>query len=510
MADSRTRNTARNIAAGIVNRIVSIIFPFLNRTVILWVMGAEYTGLSGLFSAILEVLSLAELGFNTAIVYCMYKPMAEGDREKVRCYLTLIRKIYAIVGAVILAAGLCVTPFLTRLIHGTYPETINLYALYLLYLLNTVVSYFLFAYKETVLLADQRQDLTSNIRTAVNVIRYIAQFAALLITRNFYVYVMLLVAGTVVSNVLIQRCALKRYPDLICRKKQRLQMPAELKRQVGALLLGRMGDKFRNSFDSIIVSTLFGLVATTVYGNYFYIYSAVYGIMLAICNAMSGSIGNSIVTESVRKNYDDMRNFQFLFAWISCMCTACMAAAYQPFMRLWAGEELLLGEGDMLLFCLYFYLINMCSIRNQYISGTGIWWKLKGSYLIEAVLNLLLNIVLGKIWGVTGILLATVFTIFAFNYVSRTHVLFQSYFIGMSEGRFSLDQAEYTAATLVSVLAAYWICGQLTLRGIVQVAACACISAAVSFALFGAAFVRTERFGYAKRIFGKAFTCRKR
>ena len=253
MADSRTRNTARNIAAGIVNRIVSIIFPFLNRTVILWVMGAEYTGLSGLFSAILEVLSLAELGFNTAIVYCMYKPMAEGDREKVRCYLTLIRKIYAIVGAVILAAGLCVTPFLTRLIHGTYPETINLYALYLLYLLNTVVSYFLFAYKETVLLADQRQDLTSNIRTAVNVIRYIAQFAALLITRNFYVYVLLLVAGTVVSNVLIQRCALKRYPDLICRKKQRLQMPAELKRQVGALLLGRMSDKFRNSFDSIIV-----------------------------------------------------------------------------------------------------------------------------------------------------------------------------------------------------------------------------------------------------------------
>ena len=145
MADSRTKNTTRNILAGLIYRIVAILLPFINRTVLLWGMGAEYTGVSSLFSSILSVLSLAELGFNSAIIYSMYKPMAERDWDEVSYYLSLIRKVYNIVGTVIFCGGLCCIPFLRYLIHGEYPKELNIYILFFLYLINSAISYYLFA-----------------------------------------------------------------------------------------------------------------------------------------------------------------------------------------------------------------------------------------------------------------------------------------------------------------------------------------------------------------------------
>ena len=140
-------------------------------------------------------------------------------------------------------------------------------------------------------------------------------------------------------------------------------------------------------------------------------FSAVYGVLSVIGNSLAGSVGNSISCESAEKNYHDLRKFQFLFSGLNIICTTCMVAMYQPFMQIWVGRRLMLSDRDMLLFCLYFYLINMNNIRNQYIDGTGMWNALKWSYILEAFGNLFLNIILGKLFGVTGILCATIFTI---------------------------------------------------------------------------------------------------
>lgn len=309
MADSRTKNTARNIFTGLVYRVVGILLPFINRTVILRVMGAEYTGISTLFSSILGMLSLAELGFNSAIVYSMYKPMAQENWDEVCYYLTLIRRAYYIVGTVIFGGGLCCMPFLRYLIHGSYPSELNLYILFSLYLINSAISYYLFAYKETLLLADQRQDITNNIRSIVDTVRYLAQFAALLIWRDFYVYVLIQIVGSVLSNFMIQKSTEERYPEVVCKKIKHLRLPTEVKQKTYALMLGRVCDTLRNSLDSIILSSCIGLVATTIYGNYYFVYSAIYGVLLVIGNALAGSVGNSISCESTKKNYEDMRNF---------------------------------------------------------------------------------------------------------------------------------------------------------------------------------------------------------
>ena len=176
---------------------------------------------------------------------------------------------------------------------------------------------------------------------------------------------------------------------------------------------------------------------------------------------MAGSVGNSISCESAEKNYRDLRKFQFLFSGLNIICTTCMVAMYQPFMQIWVGRRLMLSDRDMLLFCLYFYLINMNNIRNQYIDGTGMWNALKWNYILEAFGNLFLNIILGKLFGVTGILCATIFTIAIFVYV---------------------------------------ICTCLPFDGIVQLVVCGLIAVVVAGTLFWIAFLKTKRFTEAKQM----------
>lgn len=460
MADSRTKNTMRNVVAGLINQGVSIILPFVNRTIILWTLGAEFTGLSGLFSSILSVLGIAELGFNTAIVYSLYRPMAEHDEHKICEIVSLFRKIYRIIGTIVLVLGIMIMPFLKYLIKGSYPNEINLYIIYFLYLLNSVISYYMFAYKECLLIADQRNDLAQNVRTIINILRYLAQFVVLLVFHNFYEYLVVAIIGTMVTNLGIQWVTLRKYP-YFKQIHEKQQVPIELIKQIKGLMTNKICDTFRNSFDSVIISSFIGLRATAIYGNYYYIYSAIYGIMLTICNAMSASVGNSIVEKNEKQNYENLLTFSALFALVLGVCTSLMACLYQPFMKLWAGDNLLLSTGDMLLFCIYFYVINMNNIRNQYISGTGIWWKLKASYIMEAVANLLLNFILGKYFGITGVLLATIITIFVFNYLQRNAVLFKSYFKNSKYMEFLVEQIYFAFIALVAIVCSYVICAKI-------------------------------------------------
>lgn len=500
MQESRTQKTTRNLVTGFLNRGVEIGFPFLIRTAILRALGAEYTGLIGLFSSILEVLNIANLGFDTSIVYCLYEPMAKNDKEKIRYYITIYKKVYNIVGTIVLLCGMVLLPFLPRLIKGSYPETINIYFLYILYLLNSAISYFLFAYKSSLLIADQRKDVSNNIRTAVGVIRYTLQFLVILFTKNFYVYVIVQIGGTVLSNLLIQVETTKRYPDLICNSHQKLKLPDDLKKQTGALLIGRICDTCRNSFDSIIISMLFGLIMTTIYGNYYYIYSAVYGLMLVVATAVSASIGNSIACKTPKENFVIFRKVQFLYSALSGLCTVCLVGMYQPFMTIWAGNNLMLSDNDMFLFCLYFYLINMCNIRNQYINGTGMWDKLKLNYIMEAVSNLILNFVLGKFFGITGIVLATIITIFFYNYFLRTHKLFKTYFISENEIIYHRDQLKYFSIVVLAGAVVVFIGKKVVITEVFKLLLMGFVSVTVYLAVFILAFHRSILFKQGREI----------
>lgn len=461
----RTRNTKRNIISGLFNRISSILLPFFVRTAILYILGTQYMGLNSLFTSILHVLNLAELGFSNAIVFSMYQPIADKDTKKICALINYYRKVYFYIGTGILIAGLAITPIITKLINGSWPANINIYLLYLIYLFNTVLSYYLYAYKSALLNAFQRIDVFNKVQLIVLSGQYIVQLLVLVLFKNYYCYILITPISTIICNILTAHYTDYLFPEYQCMGELDDKTKKDIYKQISGLMLSKLSDTSRNSFDSIVLSSMFGLTIVAIYNNYYYIYSAAYGILLTVTQAMQASVGNSIATESRNKNYLDLRKFTFFFAYIASICTACMFCIYQPFMSLWAGNDMLLSNMDMTLFCVYFYLINMNNSRNLYFYGNGLWWKAKTTFVAESMGNLVLNIGLSRLFGITGVIVATIFTIFVYNFIIRTNILFNEYF-KISSIQFYADHLLYAMETIVGCIICYYFCDTLMLQGI--------------------------------------------
>lgn len=466
--DSRIRNSKRNVISGITKQIILILLPFITRTLILYIFGELYQGLSSLFSSILEVLNIADFGFATAVVYVLYKPIANKEWEEVNAIVLFLKKTYRFVGLFIFVVGIIVMPFLPRLISGEYPSEINIYVLYLISLINVVISYMSFAYKNAIIIAMQREDIVSNTQSVTIIIIKIIQILMLLIYKNYYCFVMLNLIATFINNLSYQYYSKKLFPYIIARGKMSNQNKKVLKKQIKGIICNKIGDVARNSFDSIIISSLLGLSMVAVYGNYYYIFTSIYGIIIVISNAMQASVGNSIALESAKKNYDDMRIFTFVFGWIVSWCTVCLVSLYQPFMYLWVrgNTNLMLEFPDMLLFCIYFYCIAMTNTRNLYINGNGLYWECRVWFFVEAIGNLTLNFILGYFGGVTGILLATIITILLFNFIPRNNILFKYYF-KFDNREFYMDYGIYAIVTLVACYITFMLCSFVHLGGII-------------------------------------------
>ena len=428
MGNSRTENAKRNAVMGILNRIVILGFPFIIRTVILKKLGVEYLGLSSLFASILQVLNMAELGFSSAVVFSLYKPIAEKDEEAVCALMAFYRKVYRVVGIVILLAGLCLMPFLKHLIKGTYPSTINLYVLYFIYLINTVISYLAFAYKNVLLSASQRQDVLSNINSVLTILRSLLQIVVLIIWKNYYLYIIWNVIETVANNLIVAYVTRRRFPNYVCKGRLDAKTTQSITKQIKGLAIGQIAFTARNSFDSIVLSMFCGLVDLAVYANYYYVFTAISGTISVIITAMKAGVGNSIATESIEKNYSDFKKVDFYLGWINIWCTICLFCLYQPFMNIWVGKKLTASFMIMSLFCLYFYINQMGQARALYGSAAGLWWELRYLEIFEMICNLLLNFLLGWKFGMVGILCATIITVFLFSIIGNTIITFKHYF----------------------------------------------------------------------------------
>ena len=425
---SRTINSRRNMIAGVINKVITVVFPFIIRTVINQKLGAEYLGLSSLFKSILTTLSLAELGISSAIVFSMYKPLAVGDTKEINALYKFYRKIYRIVGAIILIVGLLLLPFIPRFIKGTAPKEINIYIIYLIYLLNTSISYFLSAYKESLLVANQRNDISLNIVSACYVLMYTLQILAVVFLKNYYVYSILILVITVVINIVRSVVVKRLYPDIKCEGELSENSKEELKKKVLGLMVYKISEVCRNSFDSLIISPFLGLIVLANYQNYYYIMSAVIGVFGLISNAIIASIGNSIVTESKSKNQKDFNAILLIYGWLASWCTCCLACLYQPFMRLWMGEANMFSFEIVILFCIYFFALSIANVCFTYRQAAGLWWEDRFRPVVEALSNLVLNIILVQAFGVAGILISTIITIVLLNIPLSIRVLYKNYF----------------------------------------------------------------------------------
>ena len=457
MEKGRIQNSIRNITFGAINRIVSIIFPFIVRTIFIKVLGEEYLGLNSLFSSILQVLNLADLGFASAIVASMYRPIAEKNVEKVSALMVLYRKLYKIIGLVILAVGVIITPFVGCLINGEPPQSVNIYILWILYLANTVVSYLFYAYKVSLINAHQRNDITEKIGAACRVAFSVLQIVVVVAFKNIYLYVFLTVLNSIAYNLWCARECNKRYPQYVCSGDLDKETKKQISKNVGALALQKIGNTVSVSLDSIVISAFLGLRTVAIYGNYYYIVSAVATFVNLIYGAITASIGNSIVTESREKNWQDLKKFFFLNTWLIGWCSICFICLFQDFMTIWMGKELLFGIGTVLCLVLRFYFEQIRKVILTYKDAAGMWWADKWRPIVGCIVNLILNIVMVKTIGVVGVMLSTVISYALVEIPWETHALFKNYF-GNNEKRYYMQLVTSTFCIFISGTATYFLC----------------------------------------------------
>ena len=421
-------NAKRGIKHGVINRIFTLLFPFIVQTVLIRQLGMEYVGVKSLFSSILSILSLVELGIGSAVVFSMYKPIAEDDIEKICQYFTLYKKMYRAIGFIVLVLGSLITPFLPFLIHDSFPSEINLYIVYALYLFNSVLSYWLFAYKKSLLYAYQRTDMISQISSIITIVLCTIQVAVLLLTKNYYLFMAVAIVCTIINNLIVSYFVDKMFPAIKCVNINTKELFRTIKTKVYGLVIGEICGASRNTFDSIFISIFMGLTAAAVYSNYFYVIIIMNGFTGVIYDSFLSGIGNSAVLDDKKTQYEMMLKLNFAYMILSGFISVCMLCLYQPFMVLWVGSNNTYPNYIMVLYPIYFYILKMGDVGAVFTNAAGLFWENRHRFIIETVANIVLNYLLIIKLGILGILLATIISLFFIGFFGSTFVIFKHYF----------------------------------------------------------------------------------
>lgn len=424
----RMNNARKGIGFGIITNILTILLPFISRTIILMTLGNEYLGLGGLFSSIINVLNITELGFGAAVSYILYKPIADKDNEKVCAIIKFAQKCFFVIGLVVIAIGLAIIPFLRNLISGDIPTGINLYILYGIYLANVVISYMMFAHKRLLLSANQRYDIETNITSITLIAQYLLQIVVLLLLRNYYLYVVVVLLMTVINNILCEITTRKLYPQFFCKGMIQPSEVQVLKKKIAGSFFAKLGETVYLSADNIVISAFFGLLILGQYGNYYYVITSLFALFAVVHNTMRPIIGNCIASEEKQTNFLRFLKFNNTYIWLSSFCACCLLCLYQDFIALWVGNEYLLPFNIVILLTIYFFTGRLSSVPTIFCEASGLWWETRYVSLIAAVVNLTFNIILSYFIGLEGILISSIISSVGINLIGYILMLFRHYF----------------------------------------------------------------------------------
>ena len=509
MKSERTKNAIRNIFFKGLFQIVNVVVPFVMRTVILHFLGVEYLGLNGLFRSILSILNLAELGVGSAMVFSMYKPIAENDSETICALMKLYRTCYRVIGLGILAIGIALTPFLPVLIKDEVTADVNLYVLYLMSLGSTVLSYWLYAYRNSLLTAHQRSDIGSKVALAIHMLEYGLKILVLIVFRNYYLYLVLQIISQALINIVTAIRSVQFYPQYSPRGNLSSERKKDIFLRVRDLFTSKFADVISKSADTLVISSFLGLTILAIYQNYYFVVSSLTMLIEVIFGSCLAGTGNSLVTESPEKNYFDLKKMTLLFGWLMCVCTAMLLCMYQPFMRIWMGEENMLALPYVICFTVYFHTTGMNRLINMYKDAAGIWKIDKWRPLTAALVNLILNLASIKWFGLYGVLLSTVISIVFVQIPWLFRNLFKYVFPKEHLWQYARLYLSFTALSLAACAASLYLCSILKLNAWLSFFANAAVSFVLPNILFFVIYGRSELFKASIRQLKNTFIHRK-
>lgn len=404
---SRTEYSAMNTTVAIVSRMTAILMGFATRVVFTRILGESYVGINGLFTVILNMFSLTELGVGTAITYALYGPIARKDIRKQQILMRMYRTFYHVMAVCVAAIGLLVIPFMDILMKNR-PKIDHLVLIYLLYLANTVLSY-LFVYKQILIEAHQRNYIVLLYQTFFFVIQDIGQIVILITTRNFILFLLVYIICTLTNNVMISRKADHMFPYLKESCKERLpeQDRHEIFRDIKAMLMHKIGSVVINNTDNLIISSFVGVVSVGIYSNYYLLIGSVRQVLDQIFQGITASVGNLGATE---ENHHIRNIFElsfFIAQWIYGFAAICMYELLNPFVEISFGRNYQFAKEIVLILCINFFVNGMRKAVLTFHDSMGLFWFDRYKALVETILNLVASIILVRTYGIFGVFLAT-------------------------------------------------------------------------------------------------------
>ncbi len=370
-------------------------------------LSEDYVGINGLFTDILNVLALSELGIGTAITYALYKPISEKNIEKQKSLMLLYKRMYRVIAGVVLGVGLLIIPFMDVLIKNQ-PQVDNLILLYLFYLANSVVSY-LFIYKRTLIDAHQLSYIGVLCQTFFLVVQNIIQIVILCTTHNFLLFVIVLLSCTLFNNITISVKANRMYPFLKDHNVEPLEAEEKksIKQNIKAMLMHKVGNVVVTNTDNLLLSSLVGIVSVAIYSNYFLVIGSIRQVLNQAFQGITASVGNLGVEESKERIKRIFDASFFIGQWMFGFAAICLYEVLTPFVELSFGSQYVFGTAITFVLCINFYLTGMRQATLVFRDSLGLFWYDRYKSIFEALINLVVSLILGYYYGVIGIFLGT-------------------------------------------------------------------------------------------------------
>ena len=402
--------------------------------------------------------------------------------------------LYRAIGFLIAVIGLALTPFLRSLIRGDIPPDMNLYILYFMNLGSTVLTYWLFAYKRSLLDAHQRTDVVSKVSLGIQLVEYALKIPALMVFRSYYIFLAIQLLSQVVINVATAARVDSMFPQYRPEGRLPREKLLDIVYRVRDLFTSKFAGVVFNFADTIVISAFMGLAALAIYQNYFFVITGLRMFLDVIIVACIAGVGNSLVTESAEKNYSVFTRVTLLFGWVMAVGSAMLLCLYQPFMEIWMGRENMLTYDYVICFVIYFYSMGMNKIVNMFKDAAGIWRKDRLRPLMAALVNLGLNLATVRRLGMYGVLLSSVIAITAVEIPWLFHNLFREMFARRYLGEYVRLFGGLAAIALISCAASRALCSLLRFGLWPSLVMNACISFAVPNIFFLTVYARMPLF----------------
>lgn len=428
MRNNRKEKVGKNLFYGFSSQLVLTIIPFISRTVFLKTLGAEYLGIGSLFNSILTVLSLAELGIGNVVVYSLYKPIAEDDRDRISSLVNFYKKVYRLIIFVILIFGLLIFPFLGYIVN--LPSSFNNAKYYfLLLLLNTVFSY-VNIYKISVIRAYQNQYVISIYTTIGTIAMNLLQIVFLFLTKNYAIYLFIQMVSTLGINYFLSRKAEKDY-GFIKNKSNEINKieQKEIFKNTLSMMKYKIGGVLLNSTDNIYISMFVGTITVGYFNNYIALQSVLNKIVLMIQEAFTPTVGNINAKESYEYKYETFKYLSYLFFYIATVFSVGFYLVASEIIYFWLGVEYILSDFSILALTINFYLPTVLQPVWIFRNTNGLFNRTKNVLLYAAILNIFLSYFLGKYFGLSGIIVATSISRLLTSFWYEPYFLYKDYFI---------------------------------------------------------------------------------